>query len=396
MSFIYSALRIDKINVPSIMNYHRVKTKQGEVVPQVYNLRYYTTLQFGKVFWYDRRFLNWHEHLAVKRLKTSKYWWFRDKLTGERNRIKPSDMKQEIFMLEKFQSHKYVVGFYGHVSNVLYTYLYLEFCPVSLSNIRRYADLPFDRIQDKWKFPFKMVKHLIYPILDALSYVHEEGYIHADVKPSNILVNIYGVPKLADFGITIKCGTETKHNKMLGTYSYAAPEILYKQSFDYKIDSYSVWVTIMEQITSQSFFSADEVLHEVRRDSSNTGKKLTDSRMYRFGSNYPWGDPEKKEMLSFTRSFFNASPKDRPTVRELKCMDWFKQVKSDWDRVSAGEPPQSPEYFNLFKDVVQHYVKYGRKMLLGRQPNVWVNPLQNKILPWDMPALTQEEEDFSY
>jgi serine/threonine protein kinase len=60
-------------------------------------------------------------------------------------------------------------------------------------------------------------------ISKALEYMHNEGYIHGDVKASNILVNKEGIAKLGDFGTARKIGDPTK---ILGSLSYTAPEVL--------------------------------------------------------------------------------------------------------------------------------------------------------------------------
>ncbi|MDP6945100.1 MAG: serine/threonine-protein kinase, partial [Myxococcota bacterium] len=66
---------------------------------------------------------------------------------------------------------------------------------------------------------------LLLTLLDALSYVHDQGYLHRDIKPSNIMLT-GGIAKLIDFGIAkVEGGTKlTETMSAMGTLNYMAPE----------------------------------------------------------------------------------------------------------------------------------------------------------------------------
>ncbi len=60
----------------------------------------------------------------------------------------------------------------------------------------------------------------------ALQYAHNLSIVHRDVKPENILVDAYGEPALADFGISTDLDAATRTLRHAMTPAYAAPEVL--------------------------------------------------------------------------------------------------------------------------------------------------------------------------
>ena len=68
---------------------------------------------------------------------------------------------------------------------------------------------------------------LMVQVCRAVQHAHERGVIHRDVKPSNILVNEDGIPKLTDFGIARSVEDDSEQTQtgiLLGTPSYTSPE----------------------------------------------------------------------------------------------------------------------------------------------------------------------------
>lgn len=114
------------------------------------------------------------------------------------------------------------------------------------------------------KVSMKILLRYLEQVLEALSYAHEKGVIHRDVKPENIMVGPDERIKLADFGIAgltaESFGLEiagftqgmTKTNAALGTAQYIAPEQL-KNARDAgpRADLYSVGVILYEILTGE-------------------------------------------------------------------------------------------------------------------------------------------------
>jgi hypothetical protein len=75
--------------------------------------------------------------------------------------------------------------------------------------------------------PPKETAKLLIQVARALHYAHQNGVVHRDMKPANILLDQDGVPKIADFGIAKRLNEDSKLTRtgaVMGTPTYMAPE----------------------------------------------------------------------------------------------------------------------------------------------------------------------------
>ncbi len=96
-------------------------------------------------------------------------------------------------------------------------------------------------------------------ILSALQHAHQNGIIHRDIKPQNILVHADGHIKVADFGIArmANSSTLTRGDAVMGSVHYFSPEQAQGQGTDVTSDLYSVGVTLYEMLTGRVPFDGD-------------------------------------------------------------------------------------------------------------------------------------------
>ena len=112
----------------------------------------------------------------------------------------------------------------------------------------------------------------------ALGYAHQQGIVHRDVTPANVLVTAAGDVKLTDFGLSKSYGDPllTNCGEVLGSLPYLAPEQLKGTTKpDRRSDLYSVGAILYEHLTGQKPFGANRRLAPVLTDSEGDPRPPT-------------------------------------------------------------------------------------------------------------------------
>jgi serine/threonine-protein kinase len=106
---------------------------------------------------------------------------------------------------------------------------------------------------------------VISEVAAALSFAHENGVIHRDVKPGNILIGLGGQVKVADFGIARALGANveealTEIGSVMGTATYLSPEQAQGAQPDPRSDIYSLGVMMYKLVAGRAPFVGESAV----------------------------------------------------------------------------------------------------------------------------------------
>jgi serine/threonine-protein kinase len=105
---------------------------------------------------------------------------------------------------------------------------------------------------------------LIRKIADGLMHCHDQGIIHRDMKPENVLISPDGQPVILDFGLTLTKGshrvTYANFSSAAGTPDYMAPEQIEGQRGDQRTDIYAIGIMLFELLSGRTPFEGDNNL----------------------------------------------------------------------------------------------------------------------------------------
>ncbi len=167
-----------------------------------------------------------------------------------------SRLRREISVV-RMVSSPYVVAVYAFYEEESRAYLVME--------LMRAGDL-FSLLKDAGRMAPAAVESLAQDMLYGLADAHDQGIIHRDIKPRNILFAESGTAKLSDFGLarSVSVAGLAEQGHLVGTPEYMAPESIVSGLWDARSDLYGIGCTLFECLTGRSPFCANDAASIMR------------------------------------------------------------------------------------------------------------------------------------
>lgn len=115
-------------------------------------------------------------------------------------------------------------------------------------------------IGKKGKLPVREATSIALQVCAGLEAAHNNGIVHRDVKPQNIIISLDGKAKVADFGIARAASADTINSNVMGSVHYSAPEQTRGGYSDAKSDIYSMGITLYEMLTGRVPFDGESAV----------------------------------------------------------------------------------------------------------------------------------------
>jgi serine/threonine-protein kinase len=139
-----------------------------------------------------------------------------------------------------------------------------------------------DMLVEQGKIEIPRAVDVMRQVLSGLAHAHEQGIIHRDIKPGNIMVT----PKaplglhvrILDFGLARMLGNSTSisHGVVVGTPSYMAPEQCRGEPVDTTCDVYACGVVLFEMLTGRKPLTASDPIATIKKQMEEPPPRLAD------------------------------------------------------------------------------------------------------------------------
>jgi serine/threonine protein kinase len=120
------------------------------------------------------------------------------------------------------------------------------------------------------RLPLEQSARLVTTLAEALHYAHEQGLVHRDIKPQNILLDEAGQPFVCDFGLALHAEDYGTGPELAGTPAYMSPEQARREGHrvDRRTDVYSLGVVLYELMTGERPFAGPghQVLRQITKE----------------------------------------------------------------------------------------------------------------------------------
>jgi serine/threonine protein kinase len=116
-------------------------------------------------------------------------------------------------------------------------------------------------LQGGTRLPWERATEIAVQIARALQHAHDQGVVHRDIKPQNILLTEDGTVKVSDFGIAraLASSTRSRTASVVGTPEYMSPEQWSSGSLDGRLDQYALGIVFYQMLVGTTPFQGESM-----------------------------------------------------------------------------------------------------------------------------------------
>ncbi|GAB5364402.1 hypothetical protein AAMO2058_000967000 [Amorphochlora amoebiformis] len=239
-------------------------------------------------------------------------------ISKQNSSLDTETFRQEIKIMAKMK-HENIIGMVDFFETTDFIYIVQELA---------YGGELFDRILDQKQFSEKDASHITKQMLSALAYMHDQGIVHRDMKPENILYSSFDENasiKISDFGFAKDTSEgDSLLTQQLGTQGYCAPEVFSGHPYDSSCDIWSLGVIVYILLCGTPPFVAideEEALNRPFWTYVNEMQKVQDKKVEFPGESWKKMSSDAKNFLTLA---LTIDPKKRPSASKLLKHTWIE------------------------------------------------------------------------